>query len=166
MPQEDPYSKEKAKPEIPACGKSTAAIHFSGSFLALVGGGKSFAYPAVSGKPDAKRKFDNSEERQKQKGVGPIPQGDYWISPEDLWENAWYKSGSTSGWGNYRITLRVYPGTETHGRGGFFIHGGSVAGSAGCIDLTSKMDQFVADMKVVVGATRDCFIPVRVRYST
>jgi hypothetical protein len=36
--------------------------------------------------------------------------------------------------------------TETSGRGGMFIHGATVAGSAACIDLSRKIDTFVADL--------------------
>jgi len=65
--------------------------------------------------------------------------------------------------GNYRITLRVFPGTITHGRGGFFIHGGTRPGSAGCIDLTSAMDSFIANMNSRKG-NGDCYIAVTVEY--
>jgi len=34
-----------------------------------------------------------------------------------------------------RSVLRENGDTETFGRGGFFIHGGTCAGSAGCINL-------------------------------
>ena len=34
--------------------------------------------------------------------------------------------------------------TNTYGRDDFSIHGGVAFGSAGCIDLTSDMDNFVA----------------------
>jgi hypothetical protein len=164
MAQDDPYAKEKGKPEVSACGKSTIGIGFNGAYLALVGEKVANYYVAVSGRPLENGKFDYSEERQKLKGTGPIPEGMYWINPTDLWENAWYKPVSSSAWGNFRITLRVSPGTETHGRGGFFIHGGSVAGSAGCIDLTNRMDSFVSDMKSLVGSSNNCFIPVKVSY--
>ena len=56
---------------------------------------------------------------------GPIPAGEYWINPAQLWERPWYGFGQAGAWGDYRLTLHVMPGTVTHGRGGFFIHGGS-----------------------------------------
>lgn len=44
------------------------------------------------------------------------------------------------------------PGTETYGPGGFFIHGGSHIGSAGCIHVTGDgMETFLADLKQALG---------------
>ena len=45
-------------------------------------------------------------------------------------------------WGRYRSSFKKLPGTRTYGRGGFYIHGGEVAGSHGCIDLLNHMDDF------------------------
>lgn len=44
-------------------------------------------------------------------------------------------------WGHYRTRLRLRSGT-TGGRDGFYLHGGKVCGSIGCIDLTSENDRF------------------------
>jgi len=41
-------------------------------------------------------------------------------------------------WGSYRVPIRG----GRLGRGGFYIHGGSLKGSAGCIDLGDEMDDF------------------------
>lgn len=35
-------------------------------------------------------------------------------------------------WGDWRAALTPDPGTTTFGRSGFFLHGGSYPGSAGC----------------------------------
>ncbi|MEL6530881.1 MAG: tlde1 domain-containing protein [Pseudomonadota bacterium] len=160
---QDRYASERGSPEVPTCGVSPLTLHFDGKWLELRIGGYRAAYGAVSGKPLASGGFDYSVERQKLKNVGPIPEGRYWIKPSDLWTNAWYRRGRYSAWGNYRVTLRVFPGTETHGRGGFFIHGGTVRGSAGCIDLTSAMDSFVENMNKHKGRG-DCYISVTVDY--
>jgi len=53
--------------------------------------------------------------------------------------------GGIYAWGTHRIWLEPTPSTRTYGRSGFSIHGGVVAGSAGCIDLTSDMDSFVKE---------------------
>ena len=50
-------------------------------------------------------------------------------------------------WGNFRAPLQPYPSTNTYGltsekRGGFYIHGGAIPGSHGCIDLSKNMDDF------------------------
>ena len=52
--------------------------------------------------------------------------------------------GSEYSWGNSRIWLEPSKETNTYGRDDFSIHGGWFPGSAGCIDLTSNMDNFVA----------------------
>ena len=48
---------------------------------------------------------------------------------------------SKIGWGDFRATLTQTKG-DTHGRSSMYIHGGSVAGSHGCIDLTDEMPDF------------------------
>jgi Protein of unknown function (DUF2778) len=163
MAQDDPYASERRQPTAPMCGASAIALYFNGRALGMGGNGASLGYPAVSGKPLANGSFDYSAARQRLGNTGPIPAGNYWINPSELWERPWF-SRQTAGWGNYRITLRIYPGTVTHGRGGFFIHGGSTPGSAGCIDLTSRMDQFVLDLRARVGRSNNCYIPVKVEY--
>ena len=52
--------------------------------------------------------------------------------------------GGTDSWGESRAWLEASTETNTYGRDDFSIHGGWVPGSAGCIDLTSNMDNFVA----------------------
>ena len=49
---------------------------------------------------------------------------------------------SRIGWGNFRAAIYAKPGTNTFGRGGFYVHGGTFPGSHGCIDLTGDMDDF------------------------
>ena len=38
-------------------------------------------------------------------------------------------------WGDWRVPVKPSPGIDTKGRGGFFLHGGRISGSAGCIDF-------------------------------
>lgn len=162
----DKYASERFNPQIPRCIKSSVYLKFDGKHLTL---GKTNSkqkpidYIAASGKP-VNGKFVYTKERQKKAFHGPIPEGEYWINPEELWENAWYKSASTSAWGNYRITIHPYPTTVTYGRGGFFIHGGDILGSAGCIDLVKQMDKFVKDMKAILLGNTKCYIPLSVKY--
>lgn len=135
---------------------------FVGQKLKVEGG---VSYPAVSGQPKATGEFDYSDERQKIPNVGPIPEGEYWIDPSQMWDNAWYRFNSpASAWGNHRITIRPYPHTKTHGRGGFFMHGGAVPGSVGCIDLTVGMDTFAHDLKQRLNGLPQCYIPLTVQY--
>lgn len=98
---------------------------------------------------------------------GPISEGEYWIQPSELWKNNWIKSvirTPHSAWGNFRIAIHPYPNTLTHQSGGFFIHGGTVPGSAGCVDLTINMDMFVKQLKQELQGHLECFIPLTVRY--
>ena len=120
-------------------------------------------YPAVSGKADPGGFFDYGISEQKKFDEGPIPEGSYWITPSELWKNAWYKRAPVAGWGNYRITIHPFVLTNTYGRGGLFIHGGARPGSSGCIDLTSHMDQFVQDLVREAG-TRECHVSVTADY--
>lgn len=98
---------------------------------------------------------------------GPIPAGQYWVQPSQLWENNWVKNLVTAprgAWGNFRLTIHPYPLTETHDRGGFFIHGGSNAGRAGCIDLIHYIDKFVQRLTQELGGRPECYIPLTVQY--
>ncbi|MCP5528182.1 MAG: DUF2778 domain-containing protein [Verrucomicrobiales bacterium] len=70
----------------------------------------------------------------------------------------------TSAWGDYRLTIHPYPGTNMGNRGGFFIHGGKTLDSAGCIDLAGSMNRFVADLESALGdRPATCYIDLEVR---
>ena len=69
--------------------------------------------------------------------------------------------GSFSSWGTKRISLTPSSGNEMYGRGGFTIHGGSVPGSRGCIDLTNENEDF---MKTFRGLGKD--LRLKVKYPT
>ncbi len=143
--------------------KSNLYIFFDGYILTLSGGKKTHQYAAVSGKPE-QGKFSYTLERQKAKNIGPIPEGTYWINPDEIWENAWYKRASRESWGDYRVTIHPYPNTETHGRGGFFIHGGKYFGSIGCIDLTIRINNFIEDLRNELNGNKNCYVPTTVMY--
>ncbi|WP_156816427.1 tlde1 domain-containing protein [Oceanimonas smirnovii] len=72
---------------------------------------------------------------------GPLPVGRYIVKPEELsspglLKNT-YRNIRHGDWGNWRIRLHPKEGEdfELYGRDGFFLHGGSLLGSAGCIDI-------------------------------
>lgn len=72
--------------------------------------------------------------------VGPIPPGDYLINPHDESnthvEGIEYIARRTKGdWGHYRVKLYPHQVKNIHNRSEFFLHGGSLPGSAGCIDI-------------------------------
>ena len=160
------YSAERYDPKLSMCGnKAVVTLHFNGTTLTMLSSGKMFSYPAVSGRPGAAGGFDYSVDNQKQKNKGPIPEGTYWIRPDELQENSWSRVfNPTSAWGNFWISIHPFTTTETYGRGGFFIHGGDVPGSAGCVDLTSHMDQFVKDLKAELAGVATCQIHLTVEY--
>lgn len=68
---------------------------------------------------------------------GPIPPGDYTLDPNEISEGGWLRD-LTGDWGDYRAPLHPNDGTNTFDRDGFFLHGGDVPGSAGCIDVGPK----------------------------
>jgi hypothetical protein len=144
---------------------SSLKLFFDGSTLQMTGGSENYSYPAASGRPTKGGKFIYSKEAQKASFSGPIPEGVYWINPDELWTNRWYKRGSEAAWGKYRITIHPFTTTETYKRGGFFIHGGKELGSAGCIDLTSHIEDFVANLGKEE-AMRKCQIHLTVNYKS
>ncbi len=74
---------------------------------------------------------------------GPIPPGEYYIQTKDLTDPSLigdlmrnYRPDHPGDWGDWRVPILPSPGTKGPGRtGGFFLHGGSFPGSAGCIDI-------------------------------
>ena len=156
------YEAERYDPSLAHC--STLALGFDGSQLKLTGGKVDYTNPAVSGKKGTDGAFSYTTERQRTPSGGPIPEGSYWINPAEIWELAWYDFWTDEdGWGKYRVTIHPFTTTVTHGRGGFFIHGGKNPGSAGCIDLTTKISKFVNDL-AKEGARRKCQIHLTVKY--
>ena len=160
------YESERFVPATPSCVKSKLSLKFDGRKLYLNihdYSNRVIEYTAVSGKP-VKGGFDYSIQRQKQAFHGPIPSGEYWITLSELWKNAWYRPGSDNAWGDYRVAIHPYPTTKTYGRGGFFIHGGAIPGSAGCIDLTKNMNRFIKHLRTLMPGKKDCYIPLTVEY--
>lgn len=146
-----------------------ARLNFNGKKMRLMIGDREIeSWNAVSGKDGYQ-----SPEFQYLKNTGPIPEGNYAVRqdkyskmglgsdligtyypkirrnlPNVVKEYLPQKIGSWSGgsraWGTQKIGLVPSEETDTFGRDNFFIHGGSVPGSAGCIDLTHDNDSFMA----------------------
>lgn len=125
---------------------------FNGTSLSVYEDDKKIAeWPAVSGRPG-----HQSSKYQKEKDLGPIPEGVYVIRKQRLQfynDISWWDRqrsavglgtwrGGTDSWGESRVWLEPAKETNLYGRSGFSIHGGAVPGSAGCIDLTHSMDGF------------------------
>lgn len=160
----DRYAAERYEPGVPACRLANIRFTFDGQFLRGAGVGFSMAYPAVSGKM-TNGKFDYSVASQKLHNHGPIPEGDYWVQPSEVQENAWYRlKNPQAAWGEFWLTIHPYPETNTYERGRFFIHGGSVPGSIGCIDLSTHIGQFIESLNSALGKSKNCYIPLSVRY--
>lgn len=91
------------------------------------------------------------------KNMGPTPEGLYSVSPDNVVLNgpATRMSGD---WGTFRVKLQPFVGTETFGRGEFFMHNGVLPGSAGCIDVGGSTGIFFRLMG------ESSAIPLIVRY--
>lgn len=126
----------------------------------------------------------------KDKDAGPLPPGKYSVGPIQGRDNTlptvsqitalWYwltgqykdKPGGFSSesefsrvaWGNYRAPINSKPGTDTHGRGSFYVHGGAIPGSHGCIDLTDQMDDFAKYYATWLASTNRKSIDLAVTY--
>jgi Domain of unknown function (DUF4157) len=155
------FKLERGNSMLADCG---LALKFDGVELDCGTGG---TFLAVSGeeRTDAQGKyFDYSPDAQRKPG-GPIPEGVYWLNPEELKNLSWRRlkdktSWPEIGWGSHAITIHPFETTPTFGRGGFFIHGGAVPGSIGCIDVTNNMDKVAG----AIDGTEDCKIKLTVQY--
>lgn len=109
------------------------------------------AWSAVSGRPGYQTK-----EHQNLVDKGPLPEGCWHVKQSryqkmqrtalEVLKNEFGGGkwpGGASSWGHHRVWLEPATGTNTLGRSGFSIHGGDTPGSAGCIDLTGNMPDFV-----------------------
>lgn len=128
-------------------------LSFDGSKVAWIENNSTLvSWPGTSG-----RKGYQSPSHQKLEDKGPLPEGRWivrqseyqkmptrnWIEKvlAELGRTAW--PGGESAWGKNRIWIHPVDGTNVFGRSGFSIHGGESPGSAGCIDLTSNMPEFI-----------------------
>ena len=111
------------------------------------------------------REFDYSYSRQGERNIGGIPQGLYYVESKEQRSaktSPWSHIVKSSGWGNYSWPLHPNKTSDTRKRSGFFIHGGSDFGSAGCIDLQKKDSVF----QKYFDSTGLSFIYVCVNYET
>jgi hypothetical protein len=103
-------------------------------------GKKKYEGHATSGRPGATAADQGTED------YGPIPEGTYTFKPSDISTVnglAFVARGLSgipqghpwSDWGHNRVTLSPSAGNQMGSRNGFFLHGGSKPGSAGCIDV-------------------------------
>ena len=120
-------------------------------------------FKAVSGRPNEDGSFSYDKTRQALAGEGPIPEGFYYINPQEI-QSFWYLSRIQKiaafvnkgpfpkgpvAWGFSRVWIspeNVKIFDEQSGeeviRLGFSIHGGLTPGSADCIDLSGNSFRF------------------------
>jgi len=104
-------------------------------------GESAYEIDVTSGKGDC----ENKTSCEKTPNKGPIPRGKYYIDSrqiddpsfmDDIKRNFFTPPNEGGGdWGDWRARIYPYPGTERYGRTGFYLHGGYIDGSAGCIDF-------------------------------
>ncbi len=136
-------------------------IWFDGEQLNILqNGAVSQSYKAWSGRPGTNK----SPASQGVKDKGPLPEGIYCVDSGDItyrsslsWVRRTFKY-TKGAWGDCWVPLKPCPGTNTLGRNGFYIHGGTSPGSAGCIDLLSSDSAFCT---LLVAETKPICVIVR-----
>ena len=135
---------------------------FDGESLSwLQESGNSMKWEAVSGELDNGM---TNPALQSEKDRGPVPEGDYFVDfgstvkRQDLDLFRAHIKYPQESWGNYFVAIQ--PRQLPSGRGGFYIHGGNVPGSKGCIDLHRSNDQFFRAML----SSNKSVMPLFVRY--
>jgi RHS repeat-associated protein len=147
-----------------------------------VGGGGPFSTPATSGREGECMNrtgcsgSDASQDPEcqpcpEQKGIGPIPPGDYQIDAQNMsdpslpWDILRTGGGFGADWGDWRIRIDPLPGTNTFGRDGFYLHGGRLPGSAGCIDIGGGIfgNDITDQIKGLIATDPDGYIPLTVK---
>jgi len=81
----------------------------------------------------------NGDTNPADKDNGPLPPGRYTINPSEISEGGFFRTWIDGrDWGGYRVPLHPSSHTDTHGRDGFFLHGGGIRnGSEGCLKVCS-----------------------------
>jgi len=69
-------------------------------------------------------------------------------------------------WGTARGVVTPMKGTDTFGRSGMYLHGGSLPGSIGCIDLVTGIQDFTEYFMAWSGKTGNKKIRLKVDYKT
>ena len=107
----------------------------TGSKTIVAGGGNLLGVPIYG------KRFDLSARAQAKVDEGPVPEGEWVLDVSeaiDLDELSWIRRqlAYTPGtWGNQALRIAPLEGTDTLGREGHYLHGGSAYGDAGGIDL-------------------------------
>lgn len=108
----------------------------TGIFAVKTDAGETFEIKATSGNGVCLN--NPSQECLQAVSVGPLPIGSYYLHPGELSNPGLIGDllrRVRGDWGDWRIPIKPDTSTNTHGRSGFFIHGGGSPGSKGCIDV-------------------------------
>jgi hypothetical protein len=116
--------------------EGTTTLYYDGALGKLVvdpeiPSSNSYDIPGESGRRECSCNFED-------KNQGPMPPGMYSISSDELSDPGYIGDilrNFRGDWGDWRVPAHPNQGTDTHGRGGFYVHGGTLPGSAGCIDV-------------------------------
>ena len=106
----------------------------TGTLVVITNEGFRYHINATSGHGDA----INDPRRVSEKFIGPIPPGQYHIDMKDFTDPGTIGDllrNLRGDWGDWRVPVKPEPGNNANGRDGFFLHGGRMRGSAGCIDV-------------------------------
>jgi hypothetical protein len=119
-------------------------------YLKAINGKVKRKWKACSGMPGSTVKD------QDKKDFGPLPEGIYTVnfdktldykSNTGLWDAFKWKVKKLN-WGLVATPLLPDSKNKMYGRGDFFIHGGNVPGSEGCIDLVDLNQDFHAFVRL------------------
>jgi len=143
---------QKTLESVAICCNEKDYLFFDGKYLQLktINGKIKLKWHAVSGL------LGSTKNDQNKPDIGPIPEGIYEAqfrntldieSHQNLWDELKWLIKSPS-WGTIVTPLMPDKSTNTFGRSNFYIHGGWVAGSKGCIDLTTNNNVFHAILRL------------------
>jgi hypothetical protein len=114
----------------------SATLLFDGYKLYWKQTGQDADYTAFSGAADESAK-------ESTKDIGPTPQGLFAVDPANIEE-----FDASDDWGTHRVKLEPYAGTVKRMsdcfklvRTGMYIHGGTYAGTHGCIELNDDAEE-------------------------
>lgn len=140
---------------------TTITFNMKRGELSVTYSGGTFTMSASSGRSP----YTNDPRHTGRRNEGPIPVGKYYITTSELSDPGLARDVARNfrgDWGDWRVVLHPSPGTGTLGRSGFFLHGGSQGGSAGCIDfgggLTGNADTDL--LKKAIMEDGDGIVPV------
>ena len=92
-----------------------------------------------------------------------LPDNDVTLGSDDFKQ---ITDPSRIAWGNFRFALIPQKGTNSFGRGGFFLLGGSLPGSIGCVDLVTGINDFGQYYKTWLEKNNNTPIKLVVDYKT